>query len=144
MNEDIVVLVTRGDEMPKKNFETKLHPTYNTAISLRENGVWGKPLTVVHFFEHYRALSSTLAKLSTRTDEEAPFPPTKRSSMLGIKIAEAALQERCFMLNQWMQSLFKNFENFSPEAQDAIWQFMGHMEPTSKESAECKQRIIEM
>jgi hypothetical protein len=23
-----LILVTRGDEMPKKNYETKLHPTY--------------------------------------------------------------------------------------------------------------------
>ena len=24
----VVILVTRGDELPKKNYETKLHPTY--------------------------------------------------------------------------------------------------------------------
>lgn len=24
----VIILVTRGDELPKKNYETKLHPTY--------------------------------------------------------------------------------------------------------------------
>lgn len=27
-----LILVTRGDEMPKKNYETKLHPTYEVSI----------------------------------------------------------------------------------------------------------------
>jgi hypothetical protein len=25
---DPIILVTRGDELPKKNYEKKLHPTY--------------------------------------------------------------------------------------------------------------------
>jgi hypothetical protein len=25
---EAIILVTRGDEMPKKNYEKKLHPTY--------------------------------------------------------------------------------------------------------------------
>ena len=31
----VTVLVKRGDELPKKNYETKLHPTYE----VREGGM---------------------------------------------------------------------------------------------------------
>ncbi len=32
---DCVILVTRGDELPKKNYEKKKHPTYEVRSSVR-------------------------------------------------------------------------------------------------------------
>jgi hypothetical protein len=135
-----MVFVSRGDELPKKNFETKTHPTYNTCISLKEAGQWSKPITVVKFFDQYRSLSTTLVTLGVKLEDGRHFPPTKRRSMIGIKISEGVLQERCFMLNQWMQAIFTSYRNFSPETQDAVWEFIS---VSDQRESELKRKIIQ-
>ena len=44
--------------------------------------------------------------------------------MFGVGLSEDALQERCFMLNKWMQAVFAMYEVFPPEAQTVLSRFL--------------------
>lgn len=76
------------------------------------------------FFDQYRDLRDELAKLGVGDGKDipidAPFPKTHRSSTFGVKMGEDALQERCYVLNKWMQAVFVNYSKFSPAAQVSL------------------------
>lgn len=78
---------------------------------------------------------------------ECPFPPSYKSSYLGVSLTEDQLQERfvlifticirqggttnnlftlirCYMLNKWMQAVFGSYPSFSPEGQSLISGFL--------------------
>lgn len=62
---DAVILVTRGDELPKKNYEKKKHPTYEVRkcmLNMRENKLFLNMTFFRHLFE-----SSTVAKPRSRS-----------------------------------------------------------------------------
>eukprot|EP01038_Epipyxis_sp_PR26KG_P004348 gene4348-6152_t len=124
------VLVTRGDELPKKAFEKKLHPTYETSIRIKgPDNKKTTPHVVVKFFDEYRTLSQQLAAMGIGEDLpviniSAAFPPSYKSSLLGVKMTEEALQQRCFLLNKWMSALFSVYQNLPPEAQSLISTFL--------------------
>eukprot|EP01031_Cornospumella_fuschlensis_P027566 gene27566-33292_t len=127
---EAVILVTRGDPLPKKNFETKLHPTYETSIRIKQStlAVATTPHLVVKFFDQYRDLMQALAKIGVgyglEHHVEAAFPKSYRTSNFGIKLSEDALQERCYMLNKWVQAVFVNYPNYPPAAQKLLSEFL--------------------
>ena len=90
----VVVQISRGDELPKKNYETKVHPTYETTVRLKLNGNWSEPYVSTKFFDMYRGLNYTLIKAGCVVSCDSPFPPTKRRSIIGVKLDEGSLQER--------------------------------------------------
>jgi hypothetical protein len=48
---------------------------------------------------------------------EAEFPPTLLTSSLGLGMSEDQLQQRCYLLNKWMQNIFNNYHLFPEKAQ---------------------------
>eukprot|EP01033_Poteriospumella_lacustris_P017323 gene17323-12381_t len=127
---DLLILVSRGDELPKKNYEKKKHPTYETSVRIKHHGKnrLTKPHLVVKFFNQYRDLYDALAKAGVgenmKVNIEVPFPPSYKSSLLGVTLTEDQLQERCYMLNKWMQAVFANYPLFSADGQKLISEFL--------------------
>ena len=81
---ELIVSVSRGDEIPKKNYETKLHPTYELTLRLHEGQVWSKPhepfddykktdATEFPFRTTLHALNSAIIKLSRTQRSERVF-----------------------------------------------------------------------
>lgn len=120
----VVVQVTRGDELPKKNYESKLHPTYVITVRLKQDGEWSEAYTSTRFFEHYRNLNNNLVRAGCVVSSDKPFPPTKRRSILGVRLDEESLQERCYLLNQWINAIFESYGVFPEEGQVLIKDFL--------------------
>ena len=117
-NENVVVSVTRGEELPKKSFEKRLHPTYETNIRVKIENQWTDEYTVVGFYDGYRVLHDSLSKVANdNTKIHSPFPPRRPRITLGQKLSEEMLQARCYMLSEYMIEVFQNFHNFSTNAQ---------------------------
>lgn len=80
------------------------------------------------FFDQYRALYEGLNKLNIGENKliniEASFPPSFKTSMFGLGLTEEQLQERCYLLNKWMQSVFASYHLFPEDAQQLISEFL--------------------
>jgi hypothetical protein len=102
------VTLTRGEPLPKRWNEKKLHPTYELGIVLEGKRESKKDLNtpslltrqhnVLHFFQDYRQFAADLAKMGighqlTYTID-VPFPPTYLISSLGIPLSERKLEKR--------------------------------------------------
>lgn len=76
---------------------------------------------VIKFFDQYRALHDGLLKMGIGKDQKFPieseFPPTLLTSALGMGMSEDQLQQRCYLLNKWMQNIFNNYHLFPEKAQ---------------------------
>jgi hypothetical protein len=75
----------------------------------------------VKFFDQYRSLNESLVKMGIGKgltfNIDAEFPPSYKSSLLGLGLSEDALQQRCYLLNKWMQSVFNNYHLLPEKAQ---------------------------
>lgn len=71
---------------------------YFSQTSIRIKNSDTSPHVVVKFFNQYRTLCADLEKEGVgenlRIDIETPFPPSQKSSLLGIAMSEDALQQR--------------------------------------------------
>ncbi len=52
-----------------------------------------------------------------KIDIESDFPPTQKRSAFGLGLTEDQLQQRCYLLNKWMQAVFNAYHLFPEEAQ---------------------------
>jgi hypothetical protein len=104
------ILVTRGEDLPKRRRQDKLHPTFEVKkssfrlststfefVSLQLS-VRYKPEEKYHrvtkFFKHYRSLYNKLTKHDLKVTVEHGFPPTYAKSALGFQLSPQDLQER--------------------------------------------------
>lgn len=131
------VLVTRGDDLPKKEGESNTHPSYQTSIYIRYVGTHDdapKKLsdadyTAQSFFDGYKVLCSKLhmvgvGKNGKVCNIEEPFPASYRQSTFGIKLSEDKLTDRCGQLNAWLQALVTNWDGLGKEGQLLLREFL--------------------
>lgn len=99
---EVSVLITRGIDMPRKEGESKRHPTYECTLEVqlsRANCHIYKPHSVERFFDQYRTLQEQLKRLGIAEhgsviDISTPFPPTHLISSLGMRLSEELLDQR--------------------------------------------------
>eukprot|EP01032_Pedospumella_encystans_P008724 gene8724-10322_t len=114
--------------MPKKNYERKLHPTYETSIRIKNGGQQTSPHYVVKFYDQYKDLCDGLKELGVGDglpiSIDATFPLKYPKSYVGFTLTEQQLQHRCYMLNKWMGAIFANYHAFPTKAQLLISEFL--------------------
>jgi hypothetical protein len=102
------ITLTRGEPLPKRWNEKKLHPTYELGIliegkreskkDLNAPSLLSRQHNVLHFFQDYRQLAADLAKMGIGHQllytVDVPFPPTYLLSSLGIPLSERQLEKR--------------------------------------------------
>eukprot|EP01036_Dinobryon_divergens_P024596 gene24596-33064_t len=143
MENELLISISRGDSLRKKNLDG-VHPTYELLLRItrkrdsskattakqlsQQQDVKNDSLVVTKFFNQYRQLSTDLLKCKIEervaTELRTQFPPSFKSSMLGVKMSEDALRQRCVMLDQWFRFLMENFSSLPAAAQSLITQFI--------------------
>jgi len=146
MVEDIQysVKVFRGSCLPKKWNEKKVHPTYETIITI-EN--YQKQHKVLHFFQTYRSLCLDLQNMGVGQNLSYPldcaFPPTYVWSSLGFPLSESKIKQRCDMLEKWMTSVIRKFHKFPIPVQIVISDFLS-LHDGDEEKENNKNEILTM